>query len=124
MQQQFSLLITVLGNFVLIAFLVVYGFRLFEEYHTTGRWAKNITGLLGGLGMFALAFALILTPENATALLLVAESRISVLLLWLSSMFLLAAIAAYGLITYNRPLRLWHERRLRRHLRRDLPKIP
>jgi hypothetical protein len=36
---------------------------------------------------------------------------------------LLAAIAAFGLITHWRPLRLRHESKLERELNRDLPNI-
>jgi hypothetical protein len=42
----------------------------------------------------------------------------------ISSLLLMAAIAAFGIINYSRPLRLWHERRIERDLRRELPKIP
>jgi predicted outer membrane lipoprotein len=41
-----------------------------------------------------------------------------------SSGLLLAAIAAFGIINYSRPVRLWHERRIERDLRRELPKSP
>jgi hypothetical protein len=37
---------------------------------------------------------------------------------------LLAAITAFGIITYSKPLRLLHQRRIQRDLNRDLPKIP
>jgi hypothetical protein len=37
---------------------------------------------------------------------------------------LLAAIGAFGLITYAKPFRLRMERRIQRDLNRDLPKIP
>ena len=116
--------IVIFANFLLIGGLVWYGFTLFAEYHACGKWAKNITGLLGGIGMLLLAFALALTPGNAQIILLISQTHISNLFLWLSSLLLLAAIAAYGIITYSKPFRLWHERRIRRDLRRDLPKIP
>ncbi len=124
MEQQLTSLISDLGNFLLIGGLVLYGFTLFAEYHATGKWAKNITGLLGGLGMLTLAFALALTPRNAAIIMRVAETRASVVFLWMSSLLLLAAMAAYGIITFSRPFRLWHERRIQRDLSRDLPKIP
>lgn len=117
-------LISVLANFLVILGLVVYGFRLFAEYHARGRWAKNVTGLLAGLGMLALAGALLLTPQNAEIVLLIAQTRVSAVLTWISSGLLLAAIVAFGIITYSRPLRLWHERRIERNLNRELPKIP
>jgi hypothetical protein len=37
---------------------------------------------------------------------------------------LLAAIASFGIITYMRPLRLWHERKIERDLNSELPRIP
>jgi hypothetical protein len=116
--------IAIIANFVLIGGLIWYGFTLFAEYHATGKWAKNITGLLGGIGMLLLAFALALTPLNAQIMMRIAQTNISKLFLWASSLLLLASIAAYGVITYSKPFRLWHERRIRRDLSRDLPKIP
>ncbi len=47
------------ANFFIIAGLILYGFGLFAEYHEKGKWAKNITGLLAGLGMMTLALALV-----------------------------------------------------------------
>lgn len=123
MDQPLTSYVAIFGNLVLIAGLVWYGFTLFAEYYATGKWAKNITGLLGGIGMLVLAFALALTPANAQVIMRVAQTHISNLFLWISSLLLLAAIASYGVITYSRPFRLWHERRIRRDLSRDLPKI-
>lgn len=116
--------VSVLGNFLLIGGLILYGFTLFAEYHAKGKWAKNITGLLAGLGMLTLAFALIITPQNARVIAQVAATRASVVFLGLSSFLMLAAIAAFGVITYAKPFRLRHERRIERELNRDLPKIP
>lgn len=124
MDQLLSSYVVIVANALLIAGLVWYGLRLFAEYHATGKWAKNITGLLGGIGMLVLAVALILTPRNAQVLVVLSQTRISTLCLWFSSLLLLAAIAAYGVITYSKPFRLWHERRIQRDLSRDLPKIP
>ncbi len=124
MQQALSSLIALLGNFLFIVGLVIYGFTLFAGYHATGKWAKNITELLGGLGMLTLAFALVITPANMHFLMRLAETKASIVCLWLSSFLLLAAMASYGIITYSKPFRLWHERRIRRDLNRDLPKIP
>ncbi len=124
MDQPLSSYVPIFCNLLLIAGLVWYGFTLFAEYHATGKWAKNITGLLGGVGMLVLAFALALTPANAQVIMRISQTRISYVFLWLSSLLLLAAIAAYGIITYSKPFRLWHERRIRRDLNRDLPKIP
>jgi hypothetical protein len=112
------------ANFFVIAGLVLYGYGLFAEYHERGKWAKNITGLLGGLGMLILALALLLTPGNADIIVHMAETNVSVALVWISSGLLLAAIAAFGIITYTRPVRLWHERKIERDLHRGLPKIP
>ena len=116
--------IAILANFLLIIALITYGFRLFAEYHAKGRWAKNVTGLLAGIGLMTLALALLLTPRNAEVLARIAETKAAVVLLWLSNILLLAAIAAFGIITYAKPLRLWHERKIERDLHRELPKIP
>jgi hypothetical protein len=124
MQQALSSLIALLGNFLFIVGLVIYGFTLFAGYHATGKWAKNITELLGGLGMLTLAVALVITPANVEFLMRLAETKASLVCLWISSILLLAAMASYGIITYSKPFRLWHERRIRRDLNRDLPKIP
>lgn len=114
----------VLGNFVLIGALVLYGFSLFAAYHARGRWAKNITGLLAGVGMFVLALALMLTPANAEVISQIAATGISRIFLYISSALLLAAIGAFGVITYSKPFRLRHERKIERDLNRDLPRIP
>jgi hypothetical protein len=116
--------IAIVANFVVIAGLISYGFRLFAEYHATGRWAKNVTGLLAGVGMLALATSMLLTPRNALVILQVAQTGAARVFLVISSVLLMAAIAAFGIINYSRPLRLWHERRIERDLRRELPKIP
>lgn len=112
------------ANFIVITCLVIYGFALFAEYHARGRWSKNVTALLAGLGMLVLAFAFVLTPENAAVIQSIAKTSASDVLLGISSGLLLAAILAYGLIAYTRPLRLFHERKIERDLSRDLPKIP
>lgn len=112
------------ANLLLIAGLVVYGLTLFADYSARGRWAKNVTSLLASLGMFTLALALALTPENARIVLLISHTAVSGVLLGLSSFLLLLAIGAFGVITYARPFRLRHEKRIDRDLNRDLPKIP
>ena len=89
-----------------------------------GRWAKNITGLLAGIGMLALAASMLLTPRNALVILQVAQTGAARVFLIISSVLLMAAIAAFGIINYSRPLRLWHQRRIGRDLRRGLPRIP
>jgi len=119
-----KLSISVVANFLLIGGLVLYGFRLFAEYHARGRWAKNATGLLGGIGMLALALALVLTPRNAAVILRIAQTAASKVLIGLSTALLLAAITAFGIITYSKPLRLLYERKIERDLQGELPKIP
>lgn len=114
----------VVVNFLVIGALTTYGFRLFADYHAKGRWAKNVTSLLAGLGLMLLAAALLLTPANTAILLQISHTKIARILLWASNTLLLAAIAAFGMITYSRPLRLWHERKIERDLRGELPKIP
>ena len=115
--------IAIVANFLLIGGLVFYGFTLFAHYHATGKWAKNITNLLAGMGMLTLAFSLTITPRNIAVLQRIAATKASVVFLAVSSALLLAAIAAFGIITHWRPLRLRHERRLRRELSRGLPNI-
>jgi hypothetical protein len=124
MEQMLTQALAVVGNFLLIGGLVLYGFNLFAEYHARGKWAKNITGLLAGLGMLTLALSLVLTPENTDVLQRIAQTSASKVLLGASSALLLAAIAAFGLITYAKPFRLRHEQRIQQDLSRDLPKIP
>jgi hypothetical protein len=119
-----NLSFSIIANFLIIAGLVWYGFTLFAEYHARGRWAKNVTGLLAGLGMTTLALALMLTPSNAAVIVRIAQTGAADVLVWMSTGLLLAAIAAFGIITYSKPLRLWHERKIERDLNRELPKIP
>ena len=116
--------ISLLSTVALITFLVVYGFRLFAEYHSRGKWAKNVTSLLAGLGLFMMAASLLLSPRVTDMLTKVARTHVPAVLLWASNTLLLAAIAAFGIITYARPLRLWHERKIERELNRELPNIP
>ena len=116
-------MIAVIANFLVIVGLVIYAFTLFAEYHSRGRWAKNITGLLAGMGMLVLAIALLLTPRNVIVLLQIARSGASAVLVWVSTSLLLAAIAAFGAITYWRPLRLRYEREIESDLHRELPRI-
>ncbi|HSY13183.1 MAG TPA: hypothetical protein VK976_13420 [Verrucomicrobiae bacterium] len=115
--------IAIVSNFLLIGGLVFCGFALFAQYHATGRWAKNVTNLLAGMGMLTLAFALTLKPKNVQVLERIATTKAPSVFYGVSSFLLLAAIAASGLITYWRPLRLRHERKLARELNRDLPNI-
>lgn len=118
-----GLSISIIVNFLLIGGFVVYGFGLFAEYYSTGRWAKNVTGLLAGLGMMFLALALLLRPGNAAVIAHVAETNASRVLLALSSGLLLAAIAAFGFITYAKPLRLKRQKKLESDLTGELPHI-
>jgi hypothetical protein len=53
----------------------------------------------------------------------IATTKASSVFFGASSVLLLAAIAAFGVITYWRPLRLRHERKLERELNRELPNI-
>jgi hypothetical protein len=124
MDMDFRFAITAGANFFVIVGLVIYGYGLFAEYHERGKWAKNITGLLAGLGMLLLALALLLTPGNAAVIAHMAQTKASTALVWISSALLLAAITAFGIITYAKPIRLWHERKIERDLNRGLPKIP
>ena len=113
------------ASYIIVAGLIFYGFTLFAEYYAKGRWAKNVTGLLAGLGMLSLAAAIMLVPQNADELArIVRHTEASSVFLGISSGLLLAAIAAFGVIAYTRPLRLWHERKIERELHRGLPKIP
>ena len=120
----FRFAVTAGANFFVIAGLIVYGYGLFAEYHERGKWAKNITGLLAGLGMLMLAFALLLTPDNVAVIAMMSGTGASTALVWISSGLLLAAITVFGIITYSRPIRLWHERKIERDLNSGLPKIP
>src|SRR3954463_9717232 len=99
-------LIAVIVNFAAMSALIVVAFRLFGRYHSSGKWAKNITGLLAGIGMLLLALGLLITPRNAEVITAIAETRAYLIFLIASNVLLLGAIAAYGVITYWRPLRL------------------
>jgi hypothetical protein len=116
--------ISVVANFVVILGLVLYAFTLLGEYESRGRWVKNITGLLAGVGMMLLAIALLFTPSNARVIMQIAQSGVSQVLVWVSTALLFAAMGAFGAITHWRPLRLWHERKIESDLNRELPKIP
>lgn len=116
--------VTDFTNLLLIAGLVIYGLTLFADYSARGRWAKNVTSLLAALGVFTLALALALTPANAAILYRISQTPISRVLLGVSSFLLLLSIGAFGMITYLRPLRLRHEKRIDRELNRERPDIP
>jgi hypothetical protein len=116
--------VSIVANYLVIAGLVMYGFFLLAEYHARGRWAKNVTALLAGLGMLVLASALLLTPANAAVLLRISQTGASTVLVWVSTSLLLAAMVAFGVITYSKPVRLWHERKIAGRQERNLPRIP
>src|SRR5437868_1205110 len=116
-------IIPLLGNSLAIVGLAAYGFRLLAQYYSTGQWAKNVTSLLAGIGLLILALGLMLTPQNVRVLEYVSQTKTPEFLLWVSNLLLLGAITAFGLITYSRPLRLWHEQKLEKDLRSELPKI-
>lgn len=117
-------LIAVIANFAVMTALIVIAFRLFGRYHSSGKWAKNMTGLLAGIGMLLLALGLLITPRNAEVIATVASTRAYFIFLVGSNVFLLGAIAAYGVITYWKPLRLRRESDIERGLRDELPKVP
>lgn len=106
-------------NFALIGGLVFFGFRFFAEYHARGKWAKNVTSLLAGLGLLTLAGAQLLSPRIADVLVTVTHSSAPAVILWVSNVLLVAAIVAFGIITTTKPLRLWHERKIERELKRE-----
>ena len=114
----------IVANFLMIAGLISYGLRLFADYHARGRWAKNITALLGGAGMLTLALALLITPHNAAVILLIAGTNAHLFFLIASTVLLLAAIGAFGIINYWKPGRLSLERKIERDLHDELPKVP
>jgi hypothetical protein len=74
--------------------------------------------------MLLLALGLLITPRNAEVIATVAETKAYLFFLIASNAFLLGAIAAYGLITYWKPIRLRHESELETELRNELPKVP
>jgi hypothetical protein len=113
-----------ISNLALILALVLYGVQLFKDCFLERRWARSVTALLGGTGLLFLAFALIFTPTNAAATIYVAQAAIWRVLLAFSTTFLLAAIISFGVITYTKPLRLWHERRVERRLNGEVGKVP
>jgi hypothetical protein len=117
-------LIAVIANFAVMTALIVVAFRLFGRYHSSGKWAKNMTGLLAGIGMLLLALGLLITPRNAEIITAIANTRAYVFFLIASNAFLLSAIAAYGVITYWKPLRLRRESDIEKGLRDELPKVP
>jgi hypothetical protein len=90
-----------------------------SDYFSRGQYAKNITHLLGGAGLLALAACWMLSRTVLRAISFAATTRLSTVLVTLSSLLLLSAIVTFGAITYGKPLRLWHERRLGGLLKRS-----
>jgi hypothetical protein len=117
-------LIAVAANFAVMSALIVLAFRLFGRYHSSGKWAKNITGLLAGAGMLLLALGLLITPRNADVISEIANTKAYLFFLILSNALLVGAMAAYGVITYWRPSRLLRENSIEKGLRDELPKVP
>jgi hypothetical protein len=120
---ELGIAVSVIANFLIVAGLIAYGLRLFADYHARGRWAKNMTALLAGSGMLTLAFALVITPDNAAVILLIARTKAHMVFLVASTILLLAAICAFGIITYWKPGRLHRERQIEKGLQDELPKI-
>src|SRR5258708_20001695 len=116
--------ITVVANFVVIAGLISLGFSFFADYHAAGRWAKNVTGLLAGIGMLALAASMLLTPANAAVIVRMAQTGASRVFLVISSGLLLAALAAFGIINFSPPFPLFPSPPLSTDPPRTLPPTP
>ena len=117
-------LIAVIANFAVMSALIVVAFRLFGRYHSSGKWARNVTGLLSGIGMLLLALGLLITPRNADMISAIANTKAYLVFLVLSNALLVGAMTAYGVITYWRPTRLMREDSIEKGLRNELPKVP
>lgn len=115
--------VTIFANFCLMAALIVYAFRWFAQYHTSGKWTKNITGLLAGIGFLLLAAAVLLTPTNAQVLVLIAHTHAHLVFIVASNAFLISAMAAFGIINYRKPSRLKKQRNIEELLKKELPNI-
>jgi hypothetical protein len=119
----YAFFISVAGYTILISVLIYWGMFSLSEYFSRGQYAKNITHLLGGAGLLALAASCLLSTTVTRALVFLASTQISVLLVTMSSLLLLSSIVVFGSITYGKPLRLWHERRLGHQLRNSSEKL-
>ncbi|GAC1648784.1 MAG: hypothetical protein NVS9B15_07690 [Acidobacteriaceae bacterium] len=95
-----------------------WGLQALSEYFSKGQYARNITQLLGGLGLVIFAARLALKPSITEVLVVVSYSKLSLILVAVSSMLLLASIVWYGAITYWKPRRLLRESQLPGELRR------
>lgn len=115
--------VTIFANFCLMAGLMVYAFRWFATYYTSGKWTKNITGLLAGIGLLLLAAAIMITPQNARVLVLIAQTKAHVVFIVASNAFLISAMVAFGIINYWKPSRLKQQRSIEDKLRSELPNI-
>ena len=115
--------VTIFANFCLMAGLIVYSFRWFATYYTSGKWTKNITGLLAGIGFLLLASALMLTPQNAEVLVLIAKTKAHLVFIVASNAFLISAMVAFGIINYRKPSRLKKQRSIEDLLKKELPNI-
>src|SRR3954464_15953093 len=93
--------VTIFANFCLMAALIVYAFRWFATYFTSGKWTKNITGLLAGIGFLLLPGAVLLTPQNAAVLVRSPRTHAHLVFIVTRNAFLLSAIAAFGLVNYR-----------------------
>ena len=110
--------IALLGNVLLIFGLVYWGMAVLSDYFAKGRVSRNITHLLGGTGLLLLAVRCMLSQRTAELLAYLATTQLSLVLVAMSTAMLLTAIIAFGAITYWKPLRLWHARKLRDELQR------
>src|SRR4051812_50215456 len=70
-----SRFVTIFANFCLMAALIVYAFRWFADYFTSGKWTKNITGLLAGIGFLLLAAAGVVSPQKSERVGVVARAH-------------------------------------------------
>lgn len=107
-------------NVGLIAGLIYLGFSALSDYFTTGQYSRNITKLLGGAGLFGTAARMLFTPYMARVLSQASLTRLPLFFLWISGLLLFAAIAAFGAITYWRPMRLWRESKVTGTLRESM----
>jgi hypothetical protein len=90
--------VAVVANFVVIAILVANGLQFFAQYHRD-RNRRGLPQLLAGLGMLALAAALLITPVTADVIAMLARTRAAPVLLAVSIVLLLGCIALFGIQT-------------------------
>ena len=110
--------VALLGNVLLIFGLIYWGMAVLSDYFAKGRVSRNITHLLGGAGLLLFALRCILSPRTAELLAFLATTQLSAVLVAMSTAMLLTAIIAFGAITYWKPVRLWHARKLQGDLER------